>query len=75
MGVLVLSPTRELAQQTYNVLKMLTAGLHNEIGNSALIIGGSSETHQKKVLLKYPSIVIATPGNILYKRMYKILVI
>ncbi|TDJ06439.1 MAG: DEAD/DEAH box helicase [Deltaproteobacteria bacterium] len=57
----VMSPTRELAQQTYEVCQ--TFG--KSIGiNSALIIGGESADKQKDILRKGIHILIATPGRL-----------
>ncbi len=59
--VLIMAPTRELAQQILDEMKTLTKG-----GNlyHALLIGGSSMHIQLKDLQRNPRIVIGTPGRI-----------
>jgi len=62
----VMSPTRELAQQTYEVCQ----NFGKSIGiNSALIIGGESADKQKEILKQGIHILIATPGRL--KDLYK----
>jgi len=57
----VLSPTRELAQQTHKVFNQLG----NTLGiNAACLIGGESIDNQKKVLNKGTRVLIATPGRL-----------
>ena len=59
---LVISPTRELAQQisenftTYNKFHNL---------NQAVLIGGESMPDQQRSLSKHPDVIIATPGRLL----------
>ncbi|RLA64819.1 MAG: hypothetical protein DRQ88_01530 [Epsilonproteobacteria bacterium] len=62
----VMSPTRELAQQTFEVCKNFGEALGI---NSALIIGGESADKQKEILKKGIHILIATPGRL--KDLYK----
>ncbi len=57
----VLSPTRELAQQTHKVFKEL--GEESGI-NSVCVIGGENIDKQKKSLDKGAHVVIATPGRL-----------
>ncbi|XLQ20383.1 MAG: DEAD/DEAH box helicase [Candidatus Moraniibacteriota bacterium] len=59
--VLIMAPTRELAQQILEEMKTLMKG-----GNiyHALLIGGSSMHIQLKDLKRNPRIVIGTPGRI-----------
>ena len=57
----VMSPTRELAQQTYEVCQMFGKSLGI---NSALIIGGESADKQKDILKQGTHILIATPGRL-----------
>jgi superfamily II DNA/RNA helicase len=56
-----MSPTRELAQQTYTVCQTFGKGLGIE---SACIIGGESITAQKDLLKTGVDILIATPGRL-----------
>jgi hypothetical protein len=63
LGALVISPTRELAIQTFQQLHAL-GGYHNF--SAALIIGGSSKALQReKERLGKMNILIATPGRLL----------
>lgn len=59
--VIIMAPTRELAQQILEEMKTLTKG-----GNlyHALLIGGSSMHLQLKDLKRNPQIIIGTPGRI-----------
>ena len=57
---LVLSPTRELAQQILTELEKLTDTLP-----AALIIGGDNIHKQYAVLRRKPRVIIATPGRLL----------
>ena len=59
---LILTPTRELAQQVSEVCKSLL-GYKSNI-NLALIVGGSSMQNQLVQLKKRPKIIIGTPGRI-----------
>ncbi|MBC99197.1 MAG: hypothetical protein CME63_15755 [Halobacteriovoraceae bacterium] len=57
----VLSPTRELAQQTHKVFNQLGT----ELGiNAACLIGGESIDKQKEILGKGTRILVATPGRL-----------
>jgi len=60
--VLVLSPTRELAQQTEAVSKNFgsTCGL-----STVAVFGGASRTQQINLLQKKVDIVVATPGRMI----------
>ena len=59
-NALILSPTRELAQQTQSELEKLTADFPQ-----ALIIGGDNIHKQFADLRRKPRIIIATPGRLL----------
>lgn len=59
---LVLSPTRELAQQTDKVFK--TFGDSMGI-TTVCLIGGESIQKQKELLAKKPHVLVGTPGRIL----------
>lgn len=61
-SALILVPTRELAVQVEDVLKKLTHGL-KDLG-TALLIGGLSMHAQKRMLVKRPRILVATPGRL-----------
>jgi len=63
LGAIVISPTRELAIQTFQQLHAL-GGYHNF--SAALIIGGSSKALQReKERMAKMNILIATPGRLL----------
>lgn len=62
-NALILSPTRELAQQTYAELNKLTDEEHPL--SSALIIGGDNIHKQYADLRRRPRVIIATPGRLL----------
>ncbi|CAF4901246.1 unnamed protein product [Pieris macdunnoughi] len=59
---IIVSPTRELATQTYNVLQDLVC-FHEGI-TSALIIGGENRKAQSILLADNVHIVVATPGRL-----------
>ena len=62
-NALILSPTRELAQQTYDELLKLTDEEHPL--RVALIIGGDNIHKQFAALRKHPRVIIATPGRVI----------
>ena len=59
---LILTPTRELAQQVTDVSKSLV-GYKSKI-ETALIVGGASMNNQLRQLNKRPKIIVGTPGRI-----------
>ena len=59
---LILTPTRELAIQVSDNLKLYGKNLRI---NSAVVYGGVSQFHQVKDLRKGANIVVATPGRLL----------
>ncbi len=63
---LILSPTREIAQQTYDVFHKLTRSVksNGKTIHAALIIGGKSLVAQVRQLNKNPHVIIATPGRL-----------
>ncbi|KAM3917003.1 ATP-dependent RNA helicase DDX18 [Leptodactylus fuscus] len=61
-GVLILSPTRELAMQTYGVLKEL---MTHHVHTYGLIMGGSNRSAEAQKLANGVNIVVATPGRLL----------
>lgn len=61
-GVLVISPTRELAMQIFGVLKELSAHHHYTYG---LLMGGASRHTENEKLSKGLNIIVATPGRLL----------
>ncbi|KAG2459568.1 DDX18 helicase, partial [Polypterus senegalus] len=61
-GVIILSPTRELAMQTYGVLKEVMAHHFHTYG---LIMGGSNRSAEAQKLANGINILVATPGRLL----------
>ncbi len=62
-NALILSPTRELAQQTYDELKKLADEAHPL--KAALVIGGDNIHKQFAALRGKPRVIIATPGRVI----------
>ena len=61
-GIIIITPTRELAQQIYDVgLDLLT--WHNK--TITLLIGGKSKKDDAVKLAKGSTIIVATPGRLL----------
>ncbi|XP_065345874.1 probable ATP-dependent RNA helicase pitchoune [Cloeon dipterum] len=61
-GVVIISPTRELAMQTYGVLRELMKYHQHTYG---LIMGGANRQAEAKNLGKGVNIIVATPGRLL----------
>ncbi|XP_058821330.1 probable ATP-dependent RNA helicase pitchoune [Topomyia yanbarensis] len=61
-GVIIISPTRELAMQIFGVLKELMAHHHHTYG---LLMGGASRHTENEKLAKGLNIIVATPGRLL----------
>uniref|UniRef100_A0A3B5MHA4 ATP-dependent RNA helicase n=1 Tax=Xiphophorus couchianus TaxID=32473 RepID=A0A3B5MHA4_9TELE len=61
-GVVILSPTRELAMQTYGVMKELMA---HDVHTFGLIMGGSNRSAEAQRLANGVNILVATPGRLL----------
>ncbi|WP_394130954.1 DEAD/DEAH box helicase [Shewanella maritima] len=59
--VLILLPTRELAQQVYSQLRLLVA---NTQYKAVSILGGENFNDQAKALSRDPHFIVATPGRI-----------
>lgn len=62
-NALILSPTRELAQQTWEELNKLTDPAH--LLPAALIIGGDNIHKQFALLRRKPRVIVATPGRVI----------
>jgi len=60
--VLILSPTRELARQTYDQVEQLIASNHLK---SCLIVGGVPFGMQKAMVANSIDVLVATPGRLL----------
>uniref|UniRef100_A0A8C5VPF3 ATP-dependent RNA helicase n=1 Tax=Microcebus murinus TaxID=30608 RepID=A0A8C5VPF3_MICMU len=61
-GVLILSPTRELAMQTFRVLKEL---MTHHVHTYGLIMGGSNRSAEAQKLAHGINITVAIPGHLL----------
>ncbi|XP_053453899.1 ATP-dependent RNA helicase DDX18 isoform X1 [Nycticebus coucang] len=61
-GVLILSPTRELAMQTFGVLKEL---MTHHVHTYGLVMGGSNRSAEAQKLANGINIIVATPGRLL----------
>ncbi|KAJ6278134.1 P-loop containing nucleoside triphosphate hydrolase protein [Bipolaris maydis] len=62
LGALILSPTRELAIQIFDVLRKI--GRHGHMFAAGLLIGGKSLQAEREALTKM-NILVATPGRML----------
>ena len=62
LGALVISPTRELAQQTFQTLQKV--GKHHDF-SAGLVIGGTDHLTEAK-MMSTCNIVICTPGRLLH---------
>ena len=60
-AALVLSPTRELAMQTYDVLKRI--GIRHEF-STGLVIGGNQSVEEEAKVIAKTNIIIGTPGRV-----------
>jgi ATP-dependent RNA helicase DDX18/HAS1 len=61
-GALVISPTRELAQQIYDVLRNISTYMSQSIGVS---VGGMNRRPEAEKLQKGVNTLVATPGRLL----------
>lgn len=61
-GVIIISPTRELATQIFGVLKTL---MKNHSQTYGLLMGGVDKKEESNKLAKGVNIVVATPGRLL----------
>jgi superfamily II DNA/RNA helicase len=59
----VLSPTRELAQQTHHVIQKIGKALNYRI---IMLIGGQSLSQQFELISNSPDIIVATPGRLVH---------
>ncbi|KAF3043442.1 ATP-dependent RNA helicase dbp4 [Didymella heteroderae] len=62
LGALILSPTRELAIQIFDVLRKI--GKHGHMFAAGLLIGGKSLESEREALTRM-NILVATPGRML----------
>ncbi|KAJ8415238.1 hypothetical protein AAFF_G00009360 [Aldrovandia affinis] len=61
-GVVILTPTRELAMQTYGVMRELMA---HHVHTYGLLMGGSNRSAEAQKLGNGVNILVATPGRLL----------
>ena len=60
--IIILAPTHELAEQTYNVACSISTYLDIK---SCLLVGGTSIHSNKKILINdHPQLIIGTPGRV-----------
>ena len=62
VGIIIITPTRELAFQIYSISKKLLFNIKKTCG---LIIGGGYRKKESKQLIKGINLLIATPGRLL----------
>ena len=62
LGALVISPTRELAMQIFDVLREV--GKHHGF-SAGLLIGGKKEFREEQARVPRMSFLVATPGRLL----------
>ena len=67
-NALILSPTRELAQQTFEEWQKITDGQNLP---AALIIGGDNIHKQFADLRRHPRVIVATPGRVIDHLQHK----
>lgn len=60
---IILSPTRELALQTFKFIREIGKYTHLKV---SVILGGDSMENQFAALLDKPDIIVATPGRLLH---------
>lgn len=61
-GIVILSPTRELALQIFGVAKELMACHSQTFG---IVIGGANRRAEAEKLVKGVNLLVATPGRLL----------
>ena len=61
-GAIAISPTRELAQQIYDVLRNISKYMSQSI---AVVLGGMNRKPEAEKLIKGINILVATPGRLL----------
>ncbi|QDZ22864.1 ATP-dependent RNA helicase [Chloropicon primus] len=62
-GVIIISPTRELALQTYGVCDELMSGHHSQ--TFGLVMGGSNRKTEAEKLARGVNLLVCTPGRLL----------
>ena len=64
VGLLVLAPTRELAQQIHDECNKLTSACNPPMQCHIAVGGSSRKSHMDKFLKGKPTILVATPGRL-----------
>lgn len=62
-GIIVISPTRELALQIFHVAKEIMTGHHSQ--TFGIVMGGANRKAEAEKLAKGVNLIIATPGRLL----------
>lgn len=62
-GIIVISPTRELALQIFHVAKEIMSGHHSQ--TFGIVMGGANRKAEAEKLQKGVNLLIATPGRLL----------
>uniref|UniRef100_A0A915EMY2 ATP-dependent RNA helicase n=1 Tax=Ditylenchus dipsaci TaxID=166011 RepID=A0A915EMY2_9BILA len=61
---LIVTPTRELAMQIHNEIKLLTKFAVEPHLRSIALVGGLSQQKQERMLKSKPQVIVATPGRL-----------
>uniref|UniRef100_A0A915EJU6 ATP-dependent RNA helicase n=1 Tax=Ditylenchus dipsaci TaxID=166011 RepID=A0A915EJU6_9BILA len=61
---LIVTPTRELAMQIHNEIKLLTKFAVEPHLRSIALVGGLSQQKQERILKSKPQVIVATPGRL-----------
>ncbi|OXC68994.1 hypothetical protein AYX13_02283 [Cryptococcus neoformans] len=64
-SILILSPTRELAQQINEVAERMSAALNRKFGTRSIVGGTNMDRDIKNLKSKRADILVATPGRLL----------
>lgn len=62
IAAIILTPTRELAKQIFDIIKVMTQGIHGV--KPVMLIGGEPMGKQLKELKLRPRIIVGTPGRV-----------
>ncbi|CAE6415436.1 unnamed protein product [Rhizoctonia solani] len=62
-GIIIISPTRELALQIFQVAKEIMSGHHSQ--TFGIVMGGANRKAEAEKLQKGVNLVVATPGRLL----------
>ena len=62
-GIIILTPTRELALQIFSIVRDLMAGFHSQ--TFGVVMGGANRKSEADRLAKGVNLIVATPGRLL----------